>query len=253
MITWKSFLPVVLLLVVSNFYLLFQAQQPKTSPSSQQSLEENDIIALIDERIDVLEKRKSKQVLAQLSSRYQMAQESTLHNRLFYGAPDAPIVIQEYADIECPFCRQMHSGLKQVVDHSQGIISWEFKHFPLSNHNPSAAIEAQAIECIKAQYGNRTAWVALEKFMVETQGNGKGLVSIDAVVKSIGLNGSLITSCLKSNDHKNTVNKDYQDGLDIGIKATPAVRILNKNTGESKLVRGYKTPEKILQAVRGLL
>ncbi|MDN3385103.1 thioredoxin domain-containing protein [Pseudoalteromonas sp. APC 3358] len=253
MITWKSFLPVVLLLAAVNAYLFFQTHQLQASFESQQPPGESDIIALIDERITVLEKRKAKQVLAQLVDRYQLAAEEIPDGHLLYGDPTARIILQEYADIECPYCRRMHSGLKQVVDHSQGVIAWEFKHFPLSNHNPAAAIEAQAIECIRETYGNRIAWVAIEKLMAETKGNGKGLESIPTLAQSFSLNGSLINTCLASDSHKDAINRDYSEGRNAGISATPALNIIDKQTGRHYLVKGYKTPEQLLQVIQNIL
>lgn len=253
MITWKSFLPVTLLLATANAYLFFQTHQLQESLESQQSPGESDIIALVDERIAVLEKRKTKQVLAQLVDHYQLAAEQVSDGHLLYGDPAARIVLQEYADIECPYCRRMHSGIKQVVDHSQGVIAWEFKHFPLSNHNPAAAVEAQAIECIRESYGNRVAWVAIEKLMAETKGNGKGLENIATLAQSFGLNGALINTCLASDNHKNTINRDYAEGRNAGISATPALNIIDKQTGRHYLVKGYKTPEQLLQVIQNIL
>ncbi|PVZ64524.1 thioredoxin domain-containing protein [Pelagibaculum spongiae] len=49
-----------------------------------------------------------------------------IQSYLIYGNPSAKITLQEYGDIECPYCRKMHSVIKQVINHSQGVINWEF-------------------------------------------------------------------------------------------------------------------------------
>ena len=240
-------------LSASNYYLYSEIQNLKAVESPLVELTTNDVIKVVDERLASLEKRKAKDVLSNMESQFLLASKSTPDNRLVYGELKAQITLLEFGDIECPYCRKMHGGIKQVVDHSQGVINWEFKHFPLSSHNPVAAIEGQAVECIKEAYDNRTAWIALDKFMTETKGNGKGLGNISEFVRSFGLNGSLISNCLASDDHKDKINKDYDEGRRMGITATPAIRVIDNQTGKSYLVKGFKTPEQLLQAVQQIL
>lgn len=216
-------------------------------------ISESAIIALIDQRIAHRERQKVQQKFASLEADYTVAPERVPDNRLVYGSLDARITLQEFADTECPYCRKIHSNIKQVVDHSQNVINWEFRHFPLGNHNPAAAVQSQAIECINEDYGNRTAWVAINQFMESTQGNGRGLGDLDDFVRSFGLNGSLLNNCLASNNHKVKINQDYAMARDLGIKSTPTIRIIDQETGRTTLINGFRTPEQILQAIGSLI
>lgn len=242
-------------LVASNIYLYTELNKLKavTDQPPIEYLSPSGVIALVDDRLASLEKRKALELLSSLEEQFQSAQTSTPNNHLIYGDLSARITLQEYGDIECPYCRKMHGSVKQVVDQSQGVINWEFKHFPLASHNPVAAIKSQAIECVKESYDNRTAWIALERFMADTKGNGKGLGYIPEYVRSFGLNGSIIGNCLASDDHKGKINQDYEDGRRAGITATPAIRILDNQTGSDYLLKGYRTPEQLLQAVQQII
>lgn len=242
-------------LVASNIYLYTELSilNASTDQPPIENLSQNDVIALVDDRLASLEKRKAQELLSSLEAQFQLAQTSTPNNRLIYGDLNARITLQEFADIECPYCRKMHAGIKQVVEHSQGVINWEFKHFPLSGHNPVAAIESQAVECIREAYDNRTAWIALERFMADTKGNGKGIGDIEQYVRSFGLNGILIGNCLASDSHKEKINHNYEEGRNIGITATPAIRIQDNQTGKEYLLKGFKTPEQLLQAIQQIL
>ena len=221
--------------------------------ASSAILSEEDIVAIVDERLVSIKKQKARERLANLQREYNLASVDNLNNRLIYGKSNARITLQGFSDIECPYCRKMHTDLKQVIDHSEGVINWEFKHFPLAGHNPAAAVEAQAIECIKESYGNRVAWIAIEQFIAETEGNGKGMKDMTAVLRANGLNGSLINNCLASNDHKDTINNNYEDGRNAGVTATPAVLIVDNKTGKEYLLKGYKTSEMILQAIQKIV
>lgn len=214
---------------------------------------ENDIIRIIDEKIAAIEREKGKKKLAALEELYQLASKSTTDNQLIYGNLNARVTLREFGDIECPFCRQMHADVKQVVDYSAGVINWEFKHYPLEGHNPAAAVGGQAIECINEYYDNRTAWIALERFITETKGNGKGILDIPNFVRTFGLNGSLIGNCLASDDHKEKINRDYTEGKNSGVTGTPALMIIDHQSDRKFLVKGMKTSEEILQAIQSVM
>ncbi|PVZ64533.1 DsbA family protein [Pelagibaculum spongiae] len=250
LISMLSIISIGLIVFNIYFYSELSSLQAAHESSSKTHLSHHDIIQAVDDRLASLKKRNAKAVLSRLEEQFQLANETTPDNRLIYGNPNAKITLQEYGDIECPYCRKMHGVIKQVVHHSQGVINWEFKHFPLGIHNPVAAVEGQAIECIKASYNNRIAWIALDKFMMDTRGNGQGINDVPEYVRSFGLNGSLIGNCLASDDHQDKINQDYQDGQRLGISATPAVRIIDNTNAKTYLLGGYKTSEQLLQAIQ---
>lgn len=250
---WICFSLVLIALSTSNYYLyrevgLLKAQQVADAP-----LSENDVIMLVDQRLDALQLKKSKEALANLQTKYELAPGSTPDGKRIYGSNNARFTLQMFSDIECPICRKMHSGMKQVVDHSQGSVNWEFKHFPLAMHNPVAAVEAQAVECVAESYDNRHAWISLEQFILSTKGNGQGLEDIVSKARSFGLNGGLLARCLNSDSHKDKINKDYEEGRRLGITGTPAVRIIDNVSKRELLIKGYRAPEQLLQAIQELI
>src|SRR4030042_2856959 len=50
------------------------------------------------------------------------------------GDKNAPVVIFEFSDFQCPYCAQHHSTLHQLVKDYEGKVAWVFKHFPLTSH-----------------------------------------------------------------------------------------------------------------------
>lgn len=74
------------------------------------------------------------------------------------GSPTAPIVLVEYSDFQCPFCRMIHASLAQLVDESDGKIAWVYRNFPLYQIHPQATPAANAAECIAEQLGNTGFW-----------------------------------------------------------------------------------------------
>jgi protein-disulfide isomerase len=235
----------MLLLSVGYFQLYALLSEKTDTPVFSDS----DLVAIVDARLEFAAKEQRKASLERIESSWGLAQESVEDGRLLYGDLGARFTLEEYGDIECPYCRKMHANLKQVVDASEGVINWQFKHFPLSRHNPVAAIESQAVECISSEYGNRTAWAILESMMTDTAGNGRGVGDIPEYIRSVGLNGIRIENCMRSDHHKAVINEHYGDGMAIGITATPAVRVVDNTTRSSILVKGYRSPDQLLEAI----
>ncbi len=66
------------------------------------------------------------------------------------GAPDAPIVIVEYADLECPVCRRFAETLTAIREQYRDTVALVFVHYPLPRH-AKAIPAARAAECAGEQ------------------------------------------------------------------------------------------------------
>jgi protein-disulfide isomerase len=67
------------------------------------------------------------------------------------GPVSAPVVVIEYADLECPNCRQAHGAIHQVLKHHGANVRYVFRHFPLLEVHPHAELAAEAAEVAGAQ------------------------------------------------------------------------------------------------------
>ena len=246
--------------LASIMMVLMSLSSVQTYASSEQDsksktgsyLTEDDVRQIVREELAKNKSTQKKQSLSSLLNEYSQANESA--RSMTYGNGSARFTLQMYSDIECPYCRKMFFDVKKVVDFSEGVINWEYKHFPLQIHNPAAATEAQAIECIAEEQGMGKAWVALEQFVKTTQGNGKGLnQEIPEFVRSFGLNGSLLQNCLLTDEPKQRVNNDYSEGKQLGISATPAILLKDNKYGKDYLIKGFKTSEQLLQAINSIM
>jgi protein-disulfide isomerase len=216
------------------------------------SLTEEDVRRIVREELASVQNKIEKQDLASLLEEYKLADTSA--SSMNYGNKSARFSLQMFSDVECPFCRQMYFDIKKVVDNSRGVINWEYKHFPLSSHNPAAAIEAQAIECIASDQGVAKAWVALDQFIKSTQGNGKGIQQdLPDFVRSFGLNGSLLKNCLLADESKIKVNEDFKLGSELGVTGTPAVLLKDNLKRKDYLIKGKKSAEQLLQAIQSVM
>jgi len=70
------------------------------------------------------------------------------------GAPEAPIVVIEYGDFQCPYCGEFaRRTLPQLMEKyvASGKIKLAFKHLPLQEIHPQAVQAAQTAECARRQ------------------------------------------------------------------------------------------------------
>lgn len=71
------------------------------------------------------------------------------------GSIDAPIVIIEYSDFECPYCKAFQATLKQVVADNNGNVAWVYRHWPIHQNSFAKLVAAECVAKIK---GNDAFW-----------------------------------------------------------------------------------------------
>ena len=67
------------------------------------------------------------------------------------GLPDAPIVLVEYGDYECPHCGRAHPIVKAARQRLGEDLAFVYRHFPLAQLHPHATLAAQSAEAAGAQ------------------------------------------------------------------------------------------------------
>ena len=66
------------------------------------------------------------------------------------GPADAPVLVVEFSDYQCPACRQAHETVLKVREAYADRVKWVFKDFPLRKHK-DARIAAEAAHCAAEQ------------------------------------------------------------------------------------------------------
>lgn len=143
------------------------------------------------------------------------------------GNPNAKIKIVEYSDTECPFCRQFHSTMHQIVEESDGKVAWVYRHFPIDSLHPKAFSESIATECAWEQGGNETFWAFIDQVYSTTKSNNT-LTAEDLVgiARGLNLDISKFNECTTSERYADKVQADILDGQLAGVRGTPSSFIL---------------------------
>lgn len=119
-------------------------------------------------------------------------------------------------------------------------------------HNPAAAYQAMAAECVAADYDNRTAWAFIHTLFEQTAGDGKG-ADIPGIVQSLGLNASKLENCIATAPHRAVIEKNLSSGQQNGVTGTPAIQLVDNQTGRTAMIKGYVEPERLLQMIQQFL
>lgn len=140
------------------------------------------------------------------------------------GKPDAPVVIVEYSDLECPYCKEFHQTLRQIMNEygSKGQVAWVYRQFPIAQLHPKAENEAIASECAAALGGNDAFWKFIDKvFEITPSNNGLDPAQLPIIAGQIGIDVSSFNACLKSGKYKDRVTADFNDAIKNGGQGTP--------------------------------
>jgi len=78
------------------------------------------------------------------------------------GSENSEIIIVEYSDIDCPFCKRFHPTMEKIVKEFSGQVAWVYRHFPIDELHPEARKKAEISECIADLKGEEAFWKYLE-------------------------------------------------------------------------------------------
>lgn len=78
------------------------------------------------------------------------------------GNVNAEIIVVEYSDLDCPFCKTFHSTMRQVIKQNENI-AWVYRHYPIPQLHPGAFKKAEETECAWEQKKNDGFWKYTDK------------------------------------------------------------------------------------------
>ncbi len=159
----------------------------------------------------------------------------------FKGDPNAPVIVVEFSDFQCPFCSRFYQQTLPLIQENYidtGKIKFVYRDLPLDSLHPNARLTHIAAECADEQ----------EKFweyhdvLFEKQSQWQRLSSTDLPITltqfatDLGLQSASFETCLESEEMANEVKKDVADATRYGSTGTPTFFVGNEEDGFIKLV-----------------
>jgi protein-disulfide isomerase len=167
------------------------------------------------------------------------------------GKNDATILVVEFADLECPFCKRMHDD--EVIKHLEAKygdqLAFSFQHFPLPFHE-LALPAAHTAECVAEQGGSDAFYTFIDKiFSKETPTQ----TNIDEVLSQMNLANETLRNCVKNLKYQIKIDAQMATGTTLGITGTPGTFIINTKTGNYEIVSGAQPEANFVDTVDRLL
>lgn len=169
------------------------------------------------------------------------------------GSLFASIIIVEFADLECPYCKEFQAVMKKVYDNYQGQVAWVFRHYPIDSLHSKARKEAEAAECAAELGGNEKFWQYVDYvYNITPSNDGLDPQQLPEIAAAVGLNREKFSTCLASGKYAAKVDNDLQQALIAGGKnGTPYSVIL---IGSEKIpLSGAASYEQMKTALDALL
>jgi protein-disulfide isomerase len=145
------------------------------------------------------------------------------------GKANAPLVLVEYTDLQCPFCQQFHNNAydqlkKNYID--TGKVLFVSRDFPLDFH-PWARPAAIAARCAGDQ---GKFWEMRNTLQSNSDKLSKEYIAQTA--KNLGLNMLKFDSCASSDFYTADINKQIAEGSAAGVDGTPSFVIGRVENGQ---------------------
>lgn len=137
------------------------------------------------------------------------------------GAQNAPVVLVEFADYQCPYCQQIESTLEKLQKQYPDKLAIVYKDLPLPNH-PFAQKAAEAAHCAGAQgkfWDYHDALFANQGSFDRPQ--------LDSLASRLQLDTSQFDACLDSGQQAAGVARSFAQGQALGLTGTPSFFVNN--------------------------
>ncbi len=152
----------------------------------------------------------------------------------FKGNPNAPVVLVEFVDYECPHCKHVQPVMRQVVEEFKSDVKVYFKHYPLGGHVNSRLAAEGAVAAQK----QGKFWPFNDKIWANADILSPAL--LEQFAKDIGLDVAQWRKDLESDEVKNRVQKDKTEGGVLGIESTPTIYLNGREYTDHREVESLR-------------
>lgn len=151
----------------------------------------------------------------------------------FKGPADAPVVIVEYTDFQCPYCARLGSTLDQMMQRFPGKLKIVYKSFPLNSHRYSLKAATAAVAA-----NEKGKFWEFYKLLFENY-NQINDAKIMEIRKLFGFDTPEFEALMNSPKISARVFEDREEGIRLGVHGTPTVFINGKRL-KNKRPEGFQ-------------
>lgn len=161
------------------------------------------------------------------------------------GRAEAPVVLVEYGDYQCPYCGAAYPIVKRVQKDLGERLWFVFRNFPITNSHPRAQWAAETAEAAAAQ---GRFW-EMHDYLYENQALLGDEAFFSKYERQLKLDLPRLDREVAQHVHSARIQEDYMGGIRSGVNGTPTFFInglrYDGYPGFEPLVSALKEAEKV--------
>ncbi len=164
------------------------------------------------------------------------------------GNLNAKVVIQEFSDFQCPYCKKVEDTVNEVMKNYGDKVKFVWRNFPLDFHQDAPLAAQASMEAYK-QKGPTGFW-KMHDALYNAQGTQDGIKreNLEKLAQEQGLDMAKFKNALDNSTHKAEIDADTAAGKAAGVSGTPAFFINGYSlSGAQPYPKFRKLIEKALQ------
>ncbi len=138
----------------------------------------------------------------------------------FRGSKEGQIVLVEYSDFECPFCKRGYDTVMSLLKKYDGKIKFVYKHLPLSFHQ-HAAMGAKYYEACRMQGSDKAFKFHDLVFDNQRSLQGGGEKFFQTMAKQAGCDLKKVAKDINDPKVAARISQDEKEAAKFGMQGTP--------------------------------
>jgi protein-disulfide isomerase len=140
------------------------------------------------------------------------------------GPANAPVLVVEFSDMQCPHCKTAAPNIDQLLT-LEPDVHFVFQNFPLPAHN-WAEKAAEYVDCV-GRASNDAVWTFIQKTF-DQQSNiteASADEKLKAIATDSGVKADEIAACAAKPETRARIEASVALGKSVGVTGTPAIFI----------------------------
>ena len=134
----------------------------------------------------------------------------------FKGSATAPVTIVKFEDFHCPYCRRVQATFSEILAKYGEKVKLVHRDFPLDRAHPEARKAHEAARCA---HGQGKFWAYHD--VLYSNAPKASTENLRTYAQEVGLDMASFDQCLRSGNTEAMVEKDVEEGTNLGVAATP--------------------------------
>jgi protein-disulfide isomerase len=131
------------------------------------------------------------------------------------GSSKAQVMIVEFSDFQCPYCRRVEGTLRDVLAKYGDRVTLAYRDFPIAQIHPQAEQAAEASRCAGEQ---GKFWEYHDELLSASRLEQAALLEYARTLK---LDEKQFDACVSSGKYRADIQRDVQEGTQAGVSGTP--------------------------------